>query len=47
VFIKAEGLGSLYGSSSIVDDFNVRNAVYKQPQNIDACIVPTLIAAQP
>ena len=47
VFVKAEGLGSLYGSSSIVDDFNVRNAVYKQPQNIDACIVPTLIAAQP
>jgi NitT/TauT family transport system substrate-binding protein len=47
VFVKAEGLGSLYGSSSIVDDFNVRNAVYKQPQNIDACIVPALIAAQP
>jgi NitT/TauT family transport system substrate-binding protein len=47
VFVKAEGLGSLYGSSSIVDDFNVRNAVYKQAQNIDGCIVPTLIAAQP
>ncbi|MGA2563208.1 MAG: ABC transporter substrate-binding protein [Steroidobacteraceae bacterium] len=47
VFVKAEGLGSLYGSSSIVDDFNVRNSVYKQAQNIDAYIVPALIAAQP
>jgi NitT/TauT family transport system substrate-binding protein len=47
VFIKAEGLGSIYGSSSIVDDFNVKNGVYKQPQNIDACIYPALTAAQP
>ena len=47
IFIKAEGLGSLYGSSSIVDDFNVKNNVYKQPQNIDGCIYPALIAAQP
>jgi len=47
VFVKAEGLGSLYGSSSIVDDFNVRNSVYKQAQNIDAYIVPALTAAQP
>jgi NitT/TauT family transport system substrate-binding protein len=47
VFVKAEGLGSLYGSSSIVDDFNVRNSVYKQAQNIDTYIVPALIAAQP
>jgi len=47
IFVKAEGLGSLYGSSSIVDDFNVKNNVYKQPQNIDGCIYPALIAAQP
>jgi len=47
IFIKAEGLGSLYGSSSIVDDFNVKNNVYKQPQNIDGCIYPALTAAQP
>jgi NitT/TauT family transport system substrate-binding protein len=47
IFVKAEGLGSLYGSSSIVDDFNVKNNVYKQPQNIDAYIYPALTMAQP
>jgi NitT/TauT family transport system substrate-binding protein len=47
IFVKAEGLGSIYGSSSIVDDFNVKNNVYKQPQNIDGCVYPALMAAQP
>ncbi|MEM9444901.1 MAG: ABC transporter substrate-binding protein [Verrucomicrobiota bacterium] len=28
---EAEGLGSIYGSSKIVDDFNVRFEVYKEP----------------
>ena len=35
---KADGYGSLYGSSKIADDFNVANKVYDQPQNIDAYI---------
>jgi NitT/TauT family transport system substrate-binding protein len=42
VFSKHEGLGSLYGSSKNADDFNVRNAVYKAPQNIDGYIYPAL-----
>jgi NitT/TauT family transport system substrate-binding protein len=47
VLIKAEGLGSLYGSSQVADDFNVHNAVYKQPQKIDGYIEPSLTLAQP
>ena len=35
---KAEGYGSLYGSSKISDDFNVANKVYDKPQDIDAYI---------
>jgi NitT/TauT family transport system substrate-binding protein len=47
VLVKAEGLGSLYGSSQVADDFNVHNAVYKQPQKIDGYIEPSLTLAQP
>ncbi len=47
VFVKADGLGSLYGSSKIVDSFNVNNSVYKQPQNVDAYIYPSLTMTQP
>jgi NitT/TauT family transport system substrate-binding protein len=47
VFVKADSLASLYGSSKTVDDFNVRNNVYKQPQNIDSYIYPALTLAQP
>jgi NitT/TauT family transport system substrate-binding protein len=47
IFVKADGLGSLYGSSQNADNFNVRNAVYKQPQKIDGYIEPALTAAQP
>jgi NitT/TauT family transport system substrate-binding protein len=47
VFAKGDGLTSLYGSSRIVDDFNVRNNVYKQAQNIDGYIYPALTLAQP
>jgi NitT/TauT family transport system substrate-binding protein len=43
VFIKATGLQSLYGSCAYADDFNVRNAVYRQPQRIDAYIEPALM----
>jgi NitT/TauT family transport system substrate-binding protein len=47
ILVKADGLGSLYGSTQNADDFNVRNAVYKQPQKIDGYIEPSLTAAQP
>jgi NitT/TauT family transport system substrate-binding protein len=39
--VKADGLKSLYGSSKISDDFNVKNAIYKEPQDIDKAIDPT------
>jgi len=47
ILVKADGLGSLYGSTQNADDFNVRNAVYKQPQKIDGYIEPSMTAAQP
>jgi NitT/TauT family transport system substrate-binding protein len=47
VFAKADDLSSLYGSSKNADAFNVRNAVYKLPQRIEAYIDPTFVAAQP
>ncbi len=45
IFKKADGLASLYGSSRIVDDFNVRNEVYKEHQDIAAYIDPSLTEA--
>jgi NitT/TauT family transport system substrate-binding protein len=47
VFKKADGLDSLYGSSKNADDFNVKNGVYKSPQNIDGYIYPSLTMALP
>jgi NitT/TauT family transport system substrate-binding protein len=47
VFVKADGLSSLYGSCRIVDEFNVRNNVYKQSQSIDSYIYPALTLSQP
>jgi NitT/TauT family transport system substrate-binding protein len=41
-FVKAEGLKSLYGSTKISDDFNVKNEIYKEPQDIDKAIDPVL-----
>ena len=35
---KADGFGSLHGSSKISDDFNVANKVYEEAQDIDAYI---------
>ncbi len=46
VFKKADGLGSLYGSSRNADQFNVANDVYKQAQDIDSYIDPSLTNAQ-
>lgn len=45
VFKKGEGLGSMYGSTKISDDFNVANAVYKKAQDVDSYIDPSLLAA--
>jgi NitT/TauT family transport system substrate-binding protein len=46
VFKKAEGLGSLYGSTRNADRFNVDNEVYKKHQTIDSYIDPSLTEAQ-
>jgi NitT/TauT family transport system substrate-binding protein len=45
VMVKGEGFKSLYGSSKIADDFNVKNAVYKDAQKIDSYIDPSLTNA--
>jgi NitT/TauT family transport system substrate-binding protein len=45
-FKKADGLASLYGSSRNADQFNVANDVYKQAQDIDSYIDPSLTNAQ-
>lgn len=37
-FVKGDGFSSLYGSSKIVDDFNVANKVYAKPQKVAAYI---------
>jgi NitT/TauT family transport system substrate-binding protein len=42
IFEKGEGFKSLYGSSTIVDDFNVKNDVYKEKQDVDSYIDPSL-----
>ncbi|NNM66666.1 MAG: ABC transporter substrate-binding protein [Spirochaetales bacterium] len=42
-FTPGPGLDSLYGSSAIVDQFNVENKVYNTPQDIQANIDPQLI----
>jgi NitT/TauT family transport system substrate-binding protein len=47
VLVKGDGLSSLYGSTQIADEFNVHNAVYKQPQKVDGYIEPSLTLAQP
>jgi NitT/TauT family transport system substrate-binding protein len=43
VFKKADGLASLYGSSKIADDFNVKNGVYKEHQDVDSYIDPSFM----
>jgi NitT/TauT family transport system substrate-binding protein len=34
----------MYGSTKISDEFNVKYEVYKEPQDIDSYIDPSLIA---
>jgi NitT/TauT family transport system substrate-binding protein len=38
VYAKGPGFQSLYGSTKAADSFNVANAIYKKPENIDAYI---------
>jgi NitT/TauT family transport system substrate-binding protein len=45
VFKKGPGFSSLYGSSAIADEFYLKNGVYKEKQDIDSYIDPTLINA--
>lgn len=42
-FAKGDALTSVYGSSKTVDAFNVKYGVYKQAQNIDAYLDPSLV----
>ncbi|TLD69968.1 ABC transporter substrate-binding protein [Phragmitibacter flavus] len=42
VWEKADGLGSIYGSSKVVDDFNVKFGVYAKPADIAAYIDPSI-----
>lgn len=42
VFVKADGFKSLYGSTRIADNFNVKYGVYKAPQDLSKAIDPSL-----
>lgn len=39
---KADGLTSIYGSNKIVDEFNVKNTVYKAPEKVDEYLDPSI-----
>jgi len=42
-YAKAEGFESIYGSSKIVDDFNVKNGVYKTALKVEDYFDPSLV----
>jgi len=42
VLKKGDGMGSLYGSSKIADDFNVKYEVYAEQQAVDSYIDPSI-----
>jgi NitT/TauT family transport system substrate-binding protein len=42
-YTKGDGLDSVYGSSTIVNKFNVSKGVYKEPQAVDTYLDPSLI----
>jgi NitT/TauT family transport system substrate-binding protein len=46
VYVKGEGFSSLYGSSKIVDGFNLKEGVYKAPQNVDSYLDPSFTNAK-
>jgi NitT/TauT family transport system substrate-binding protein len=39
---KGDGLASIYGSNKIVDDFNVKNTVYKAPEKVTEYLDPSV-----
>lgn len=41
-FAKGKGFSSIYGSSKVSDDFNLKYKVYKKAQDIDSYIDPSL-----
>jgi NitT/TauT family transport system substrate-binding protein len=45
IFVKADGFGSLYGSSKISDDFNLKYEVYPKAQSLDSYIDSSLTTA--
>lgn len=46
IYAKAPGFKSLYGSTKVADSFNVANAIYKKPEDIDAYIDASFTMAQ-
>ncbi len=42
-FGKSDSFSSLYGSSKISDDFNLKYEVYAEPQDIDSYIDPSIV----
>jgi len=42
-YAKAEGFDSIFGSSKIVDEFNVKNGVYKVAMKVDDYFDPSLV----
>jgi len=42
-YAKGEGFESIYGSSKIVDDFNVKNGVYKTPLKVEEYFDASLV----
>jgi NitT/TauT family transport system substrate-binding protein len=41
IYVKGDGFKTLYGSTKIVDSFNVTNQVYKTPEKIDSYLDPS------
>lgn len=46
IYVKGSGFKTLYGSTKIVDAFNVANGVYKTPENIDSYLDPSFSAGK-
>jgi NitT/TauT family transport system substrate-binding protein len=42
-YVKGPGLDSVYGSTTVANDFNVANKVYKEAQPIDDYIDPSIV----
>jgi NitT/TauT family transport system substrate-binding protein len=44
-YVRGGGLDSLYGSTSVADEFNVAHKVYREPQRVDEYIDPGIVAS--